>query len=106
MTLSPDTMRGFNDILILSILKKGDNYGYKISQAISENTKNIYNIKETTLYSALNRLEKNAYIVSYIGAESYGPARTYFKLSTIGRKYLKSKISEWEVIKELVDNFV
>lgn len=106
MVLSPDAMRGLNDILILSLLKKSDNYGYNISQEILEQSQGAYTIKETTLYSALNRLEKNGYIVSYIGKETNGPPRTYFKLSTLGKKYLNSKIEEWYTLEELLHRFV
>lgn len=58
-------MRGFNSLILLSILMKEDSYGYKISNTIKEITNDKYVMKETTLYSAFNRLEKSDLIQSY-----------------------------------------
>ena len=58
--ISSDGIRGYNDVIILSVLKDGDSYGYAVSQKIRDVSGEIYVIKETTLYSAFNRLEKMA----------------------------------------------
>lgn len=60
-TVSNDALKAYNDILILYILLQGDSYGYEISRRIREITDEKYIIKETTLYSAFNRLEKSGY---------------------------------------------
>ena len=70
--ISSDVIRGYNDTIILSILKDKDSYGYEISKQIQTLSDACYIIKETTLYSAFSRLEKNGYITSYYGDESYG----------------------------------
>ena len=44
------------EFLILAVLEKGDSYGYEISQTI----KLIANIKESTLYPILKKLEGNS----------------------------------------------
>ena len=104
-SISTEMMRGLNDMLILSLLAQEDSYGYEISQHITAYSEGVYTIKETTLYSALGRLEKSGYIVSYEGSKTQGPPRTYFKLTNFGRKYLAEKKEEWEVAKKLVDTF-
>ncbi len=104
--ISSDVMRGFNDTLILALLEKGDSYGYDISKQISDLSKNEYNIKETTLYSALNRLEKNAYIVSYTGGIVKGRERIYFKITKTGKKYLSEKKQEFKEVIELINKFI
>lgn len=58
--ISSDGIRGYNDVIILSVLKDGDSYGYAVSQKIRDVSEEVYVIKETTLYSAFNRLEKMA----------------------------------------------
>ena len=50
--ISSDGIRGYNDVIILSVLKDGDSYGYAVSQKIRDVSGEIYVIKETTLYSA------------------------------------------------------
>ena len=50
------------DLLILSVLQEQDRYGYEISKQIKALSNEKYIMKETTLYSAFTRMEKNGYI--------------------------------------------
>ena len=59
--ISSDVIRGYNDTIILFLLLDGPSYGYEISKMIRELSEDKYIIKETTLYSAFSRLEKNGY---------------------------------------------
>ena len=59
--ISSDVIRGYNDTMILSILIKEPSYGYEISKQIKKISEEKYIIKETTLYSAFTRMEKNGY---------------------------------------------
>lgn len=104
--ISSDSMRGYNDLLILSILEKGDSYGYQISKEIRQGSKERYIIKETTLYSAFTRLEKNKFIHSYPGEMSHGKARTYYQITPAGRNFLKDKKMEWQLIQEILTHFL
>lgn len=104
--ISSDVMRGYNDMLILSILIDGDSYGYEISKRIKEISKEKYSIKETTLYSAFVRLEKNGYVTSYSGEKTHGKKRTYYKLTEKGLAYYLDKCREWVLTKEVVNKFV
>ncbi len=63
--ISSDIIRGTIDIMILYLLWQQDSYGYALSKQINEVSKEKYTIKETTLYSAFARLEKDGYITSY-----------------------------------------
>lgn len=104
--VSSDVMRGFNDILIMSVLKKGDSYGYQISKEIEELSEGLYSLKETTLYSALDRYERLGLTVSYDKGEVNGRPRVYFKLTETGKKHLAEKIEEWKSSVELIKRFV
>lgn len=104
--LSSDVMRGYNDIMILSLLWEKDSYGYEISKQICMKSDEKYSMKETTLYSAFSRLEKASYIQSYFGTETNGKRRTYYSITEQGRTFFKSKCEEWELVKEIVDRFI
>ena len=101
--ITSDSMRGFNDLLVLSLLKDGDSYGYEISKAIARLSADRYVIKETTLYSAMNRLEQQGYIRGYDGLESHGRARTYFTLTHEGHLALAAKTAEWNEIQDVIN---
>lgn len=104
--ITSDSMRGFNDLLILAILSKGDNYGYEISQAISALSKGKHILKETTLYSALARMEKNHWLLSYEGDQTFGRKRTYYSISPQGREEFSRRIEEWGEIQEVINNIL
>ncbi len=103
--ISSDGIRGYNDMIILHLILDEASYGYEISREIKERTENKYVIKETTLYSAFTRLEKNGYIESFYGTETNGKRRTYYRITEKGREYYEEKCSEWELTKEVVEKF-
>ncbi|MGN1031146.1 MAG: PadR family transcriptional regulator [Butyricicoccaceae bacterium] len=104
--LSSDIMRGYHDTMILSLLRSGDSYGYEISKAIELKSGGRYCIRETTLYSTFNRLEKLGYVTSYSGTESHGRRRTYYSITDMGRAYFQEKCMEWAELKEIMKLFV
>ncbi|MFC0234637.1 PadR family transcriptional regulator [Vagococcus entomophilus] len=103
--ISSDVIRGYNDMMILFTLTEGDSYGYEISKKIHERSNKLYTIKETTLYSAFSRLQKNGYISAYPGKETHGKKRTYYKLTAKGLQYYLDKCEEWLLTKTVVDQF-
>lgn len=104
--ISSDVIRGYNDTIILYLLLDGPSYGYEISRRIKELSNEKYIIKETTLYSAFTRLEKNGCIVSFYGSETNGKRRTYYEITPAGLKYYSEKCEEWELTKEVVEKFI
>lgn len=104
--ITSDSMRGFNDLIILAILAEGDNYGYEMSQKIHQLSDQRYLLKETTLYSALTRLEKNGWLISYDGSHTHGRKRTYYAITDAGRMELESRQEEWSEIKAVIDTIL
>lgn len=104
--ISSDLIRGYNDLFILQILSWGDSYGYEIGKQITQLSRGAYIIKETTLYTAFNRLAKAQWIESYPGQESNGRARTYYRLTAKGQDALQMKTQEWQVVQEVVKNIL
>lgn len=103
--LGSDVMRGYNDMLILCLLCEGDSYGYAISREIERRSGGEYPIKETTLYSAFGRLEKQGWIVPYQGSETQGRPRTYYTITDEGKRAYAAKCAEWRVLKAVVNRF-
>jgi len=105
--ISSDVIRGYNDTLILYMLLEGESYGYEISKNIRQLTEEKYVMKETTLYSAFTRLEKNGYIQSfYLDENSLGKRRTYYRITPPGLDYYREKCEEWKVTQEVVNLFI
>ena len=104
--LSSDVIRGYTDTIILSLLRNEPGYGYEVSRQISEITEQKYVMRETTLYSAFNRLESNGHLHSFYGTESNGKRRTYYEITPAGRTHLEEKIAEWELTKEIIEKII
>lgn len=103
--ISSDIIRGYNDTMILYLIWDSPSYGYEISKQIRTISEEKYVIKETTLYSAFTRLEKNGYIESYDDATS-GKRRTYYRITEEGRRYYKEKCEEWTLTQDVVAKFI
>lgn len=103
--ISSDGIRGYNDMIILYLILHEPSYGYEISKAIKERSEGQYIMKETTLYSAFTRLEKNEYIESFYGSQTNGKRRTYYRITDAGRQYYCEKCREWELTREVVEKF-
>ena len=104
--ISSDVIRGYNDTMILFLLREGPSYGYEISKKIKALSEEKYLIKETTLYSAFTRMEKNGYIESYSGEADNGKKRTYYKITDAGKEYYNDKCDEWNLTKEVIEHFI
>ncbi len=104
--ISSDVIRGYNDILILYLLLDKESYGYEISKQIRELSREKYIIKETTLYSSFSRLEGNGFIESFSRESEAGRRRTYYRITGAGRNYYQEKCEEWELTKEVVNQFI
>ena len=105
--ISSDIIRGYNDTMILYLLLDKPSYGYEISKEIKEMSEEKYVIKETTLYSAFTRMEKNGYIQSFPdNSNPSGKRRTYYRITDTGRQYYREKCDEWLITKEVVEKFI
>ncbi len=101
-----DIIRGHLDSIILRLVDEQDRYGYEISKEISTRTNDRFQIKEATLYAVFQRLVKKDLIESYYGDFSQGGKRKYYRITSLGRAYLKELVSEWKETKEIVDLFM
>lgn len=92
--------RGLLEVCVLTVLNKGDSYGYKIIKDITPCIK----ISESTLYPILKRLE-NGQMLTVYSVEHNGRLRKYYKITSKGKEKIKDFLIEWhEVMK--VYNFI
>ena len=89
------------EFLILAIIDIEDSYGYEISQTI----KLAANIKESTLYPILKKLEKAGYMTTYNQAYQ-GRKRKYYSITQEGKEQLQFLNEEWLTYKETLDDIL
>ena len=89
------------EFLILAVLEQGDSYGYEISQTI----KLIANIKESTLYPILKKLEASGFLTTY-SREFQGRMRKYYSLTSRGVEQLVTLKEEWTLYTDTVNGII
>lgn len=104
--LNSDVIRGHLDAIILRLIYEKDRYGYEISKEIASRTDDEFLIKEATLYAVFQRLEKKELLQSYLGDVSFGGKRRYYRITNLGKAYLREEINDWRKTKEIIDIFM
>lgn len=89
------------EFLILSIVDTQDSYGYEISQTV----KIVADIKESTLYPILKKLEKGGFVTTY-SQEFQGRKRKYYSITDDGRKQLEFLHREWSSYRDTIDGII
>ena len=89
------------EFLILSVVESQDSYGYEISQTV----KIVADIKESTLYPILKKLEKNGYLTTYY-QEFQGRKRKYYSITDSGKEQLVYLNKEWISYRDTIDGII
>lgn len=85
--------RGLLDVCVLSAIKGGDSYGYKIIK----DTKPYIEMSESTLYTILKRLELSGMLTVYT-SEHGGRLRKYYRITKAGLGRIEDFKEEWREI--------
>lgn len=94
---------GGTSLLLLSLLKERDMYGYEMVEELARRSDSTFQLKEGTLYPLLHSLEKERCVESYITKTSGGRARKYYRLTPEGRIQLELRTKEWRNFSEKVN---
>ncbi|MFK7920955.1 MAG: PadR family transcriptional regulator [Bacteroidia bacterium] len=101
--LSKDLIAASTIPIILSLLKKGDNYGYQLIKEVQKISEGALQWKEGSLYPVLIKMEKRGLITSYVKKEE-GRNRKYYSLNETGQSALTQLQKEWELVNITLNN--
>ena len=90
-----DALRGSLDLLVLKTLAQGEMHGWGISQLIQETSRGVLDVNQGSLYPALQRLEKDGFIVSDWGITENNRRARYYRLTAAGRRRLGEELESW-----------
>ena len=105
MKIDKELMKGSTTLLILNLLEKKNLYGYQLIKKLSEESENIFKLKEGTLYPILHGLEEKGFISSYWD-DTTGKKRKYYSITKQGKKQLKESKEEWKVFSGAVNKVI
>src|SRR5688572_31866483 len=104
MKLAKDLVAASAAPLVLSILEKGETYGYAIIQRVRELSDGRVEWTDGMLYPVLHRLEAQGAITARWRVAENGRKRRYYALKTIGRRVLAEHRQQWELVNGMLAN--
>lgn len=102
MKFEKSLLSGSTPMLVLSLLRDGDKYGYEMVTELARRSDDTFLLKEGTLYPLLHALEKEKLVRSYV-KEAGGRQRKYYALTEDGKERLSYKEQEWKLFSEKVN---
>jgi PadR family transcriptional regulator, regulatory protein PadR len=95
-TKPAELLPGTLDLLVLRTLVRGPNHGYGIAQRVRELSREVFQVGESSLYPALQRLTLEGYIKAEWGTSDNNRRARYYTLTAAGRKHLAAERDEFE----------
>ncbi|HEX2100437.1 MAG TPA: PadR family transcriptional regulator [Candidatus Synoicihabitans sp.] len=91
-----ELLQGTLDLLILRVLNGGPMHGFGIAQRIHILSTDALKIEEGSLYPALYRMERKAWIKAEWGQSENNRRAKFYELTKKGRKQLADEQESWE----------
>ena len=100
MKIDKSLLSGSTGMLLLSLLKSGDKYGYEMITLLEEAGNETFHMREAAIYPILHSLERKGLARSCLGQTAAGRTRRRYRLTPKGDRRmgrgaqsgLKSKI--------------
>ena len=89
-------MKGVLEGCVLSIVARGETYGYEILGILEE--AGFESLGEGTLYPVLTRLDKNGLIACRKAKSPLGPIRKYYSVTEKGREELQDFMKRYRLL--------
>ena len=102
--LSKELVAASAEPLILSLLSKGESYGYAIIQEIKQLSEDQIQWTDGMLYPVLHRMEDNGWIASRWKQAENGRKRKYYSIKKDGKQALKEKREQWTVVQSVLSD--
>jgi PadR family transcriptional regulator, regulatory protein PadR len=106
MGVNKELMKGSTVTLVLTILSKGEHYGYEIIKELEQSSGGLFELKEGTLYPILHGLEADGFVSSHWVGKEGTRQRKYYVITKSGRGYLKEKKEEWTRFRSTIDRII
>ncbi len=96
--LTKELVAASTEPLILTILSRGESYGYALIQEVKRLSGDKIEWTDGMLYPVLHRMEREGWIVSRWGAADNGRKRKYYSLKKDGKKALERQREQWGTV--------
>jgi PadR family transcriptional regulator, regulatory protein PadR len=97
-----EMLQGTMDMLILRTLVMGPAHGHTIAHVIEQESDEVLQVEQGSLYPALHRLEDRGWVTSYWGTSENNRKAKFYKLTAAGKKRLTTERSRWGQMVEAI----
>lgn len=94
--INPQMKKGLLETCVLSVLQRGDSYGYKMIKDLAA----YIQLSESTLYPILRRLEGSGYLTVYT-VEHNSRLRKMYRITDTGTEQIREFLIGWEEIEAI-----
>ena len=101
--ISKELVAASSEAIILSILQRGESYGYDIIKQVRESSGDRLQWTDGMLYPVLHRLEQNGCIESTWRKGETGRRRKYYRIVTEGKRTLEERKEQWAVVQSTLE---
>jgi len=88
MKFESQLLKGIAPVVVLEILSRGPMYGYELSQAIEQRSRDILTLGKGTLYPLLYNLEAKRFVKGRWEEAETGRNRRYYSITSKGKEEL------------------
>lgn len=106
MKIDKGLIGGSTILLVLSLIKEKDRYGYEIIRELELRSDKTFQFKEGTLYPVLHKLENDGYVKSYTAKGDNGKDRKYYQITGRGKKQLSEEKNKWNIFSVSVNKII
>ncbi len=96
--LAKELVAASTEPLILSLLARGESYGYALIQQVKRLSGDKIEWTDGMLYPVLHRMEREGWIQSRWGEAETGRKRKYYSLKADGRRALTAQQEQWGTV--------
>ncbi len=101
-----ELLQGTLDLLVLRTLQWGPQHGHGIANAIKANSGEVLSVETGSLYPALHRLERKAWLRADWKLTENGQRAKYYRLTAAGKKQLSRELSKWDSMVQAVSRIL
>lgn len=103
VTLEREWMRGAAPLAVLTLLDRGEMYGYQLVEALERDSGGVLRMGQSTVYPMLYNLEGRGHVEAVWRAAPSGRRRKYYRITEDGRTWLALQRDQWSRLVRAMD---
>lgn len=103
--MDKELKRGALEMILLKLILEQPRYGYEIVSILEQRAASLQ-LRESTLYPVLYRLERDGFIEGHWETFERGSPRKVYQITSTGSLELERQVAEWRDFSETINSFL